>query len=154
MIILDVTVGSKQLVDTLDSGNLVLPTPPGSSYPENQNFVSIETYEKFAREYAKNQPTIFFISDYYVDKQFIGTLICWRKYFDSTHYEVFKKNTFKEGAQFERILFLDVVNLDNESKLYSDFIKNKLGLDRLDLSKYCVILDTMVKDDRIYANKD
>jgi hypothetical protein len=109
-------------------------------------------FEKFSKNYINSEPELICVVEYFVDDKSVGALLVWEKFFDSTHYEVFKKNLFKEDANFERILFLDSQSLEEETKNYIDYLKNTVGLD-LDENKVFVILDTVVKEDRIYEYK-
>lgn len=111
-----------------------------------------ERFERFAQNYVNSEPEILFTCDYIVDDKMQGCLVVWEKFFDSTHYEVFKKNLFKEDSEFERVLFLDVASLEEERVNFVDYLKNTVGLS-VDEKNIYVMLDSVVKEDRIYEYK-
>lgn len=110
-------------------------------------------FENFAKNFSKDEPEILFISEYMVEDEFAGALLVWEKYYDASHYEVFKKNLFQPEADFERILFLDSQNLAEETGKFWTYIKDELGMDELDQDETYVILDHAIKEDRIYEYK-
>src|SRR3990167_10109269 len=87
----------------------VLPAPEASvvtsTGPSSGNFVDLE-------------PKILFITEYIVGDEYVGLLIVWERYFNATHYEVFKRNVFGFKSDFERILFLDSNSLSEERAHY------------------------------------
>lgn len=99
-------------------------------------------------KFTENKPTILFISDYIVDDQFIGILIVFEKYLNATHYEIFKKNKFDNEPKFERVLFLDSVALEQETKNFLPFLISA-GFS-LDADSVLIVLDNNIKQDRIY----
>src|SRR3990167_8045388 len=111
-----------------------------SAGPSSGNFVDLE-------------PKILFITEYIVSDEYVGLLIVWEKYFNATHYEVFKRNVFGFKSNFERILFLDSNSLSEERAHYMDYINNVLGFSSVSESDVYVVLDTFVKQDRIYEYK-
>lgn len=111
-----------------------------------------EAFSNFSKSFAKNEPELLFVADYIIDGKNYGVLVVWEKFYDSTHYELFKKNTFKAGSAYERILFLDAASLAEESKHYMSYLRDTVGLD-IDVNKTYVILDSVVKEDRIYEYK-
>jgi hypothetical protein len=113
----------------------------------------IPDFERKQKNFITDEPEILFVSEYIVDNKFIGILIAWEHYRDSTHYEILKKNVFKSESDFERILFLDKKNLEDETKNYLDYVKNTLGFNEIDSKKIYIILDDVVKVDRIYEYK-
>jgi len=110
-------------------------------------------FERFAKNYINDDPEILFVSEYIVEDHFAGVLVVWEKYHDSTHYEVFKRNIFNSNEEFDRVLFLDTANLEEEKEHYADYIRDTLNFVDLDKSEYYVMLDTVLKDDRIYEYK-
>lgn len=99
--------------------------------------------------FLDNQPHILFTCDYVVDEQEIGALIVFQKYFDATHYEVFKDNKFDNDPEFERILFLNSEALKEETKRFLPYVRDILGFE-LDETSCFIILDDNIKKDRIY----
>lgn len=115
---------------------------------------TLTTTENEQRNYILNRPDMLFVSEYVVDNEFIGYLVAWEDYSNSTHYEVFKKNMFDaRDKDFEKILFLDRETLQKETDDFYDYITNTLGLSEFTKSNSFVILDDVVKQDRIYEYK-
>ena len=110
-------------------------------------------FERLAKNFIKDKPDILFVSEYIVEGEFIGSLVVWEKYKDSTHYEIFKKNLFQSEASFERVVFLDKRNLENERDEYRSYIQETLGFNDLDFDNIFIILDDRTKQDRIYEYK-
>jgi hypothetical protein len=108
-------------------------------------------FEKVSETFAKNRPAILNILQYIVEGQVLGVLIVWRKFQDATHYEIFKKNIFKDNPLYERILFLDAVSLRQETDRYIKYATD-LGLP-LDPMQVYIAFDPLVKEDRIYEYK-
>lgn len=110
----------------------------------------IETEKtKKINRFSQGHPIILFTSDYVIEGENIGALIVFERYFDATHYEVFKQNKFDNEPKFERILFLDAVSLEEETKRFLPFVKDIVGFD-LDQNSVFIILDDSIKKDRIY----
>ena len=132
---------TKSAASALASPVSVLPTAEDASVgPSSGNFVDLE-------------PKILFITEYIVSDEYVGLLIVWEKYFNATHYEVFKRNVFGFKSDFERILFLDSNSLSEERAHYMDYINNVLGFSSVSESDVYIVLDTFVKQDRIYEYK-
>jgi len=111
------------------------------------------SFERFAKNYTSDEPEILFIAEYIVEDEFVGALVVWENYYDSTHYEVFKRNLFDTDTSFDRILFLDKASLVEEREHFVGYIKDVLGFKDLEEGNYFVILDTIIKEDRIYEYK-
>lgn len=99
--------------------------------------------------FLDSQPHILFICDYIIDDQEIGALIVFQKYFDATHYEVFRDNKFDNDPEFERILFLNTEALKEETKRFLPYVRDILGFE-LDETNCFIVLDDNTKQDRIY----
>lgn len=112
-----------------------------------------QEFERFAENYINDEPEILFVVEYIVEDEILGSLIVWEKYYDSTHYEVFKKNTFQADAKFDRILFLDSQNLEEERSNFIGYIKDVLGFDDIDENGIYIVFDDHLKEDRIYEYK-
>ncbi len=125
-----------------------------SDFYESQEVQRIrnDKFERFAEKYIKAEPEILFTCDYIVDDKLAGCLVVWEKFFDSTHYEVFKKNLFKEDADYERVLFIDTSSLEEERAHFIDYLHNTIGLN-VKASDIYVMLDTVIKEDRVYEYK-
>jgi len=108
-------------------------------------------FERKARNYISDEPDILFASEYVVDGKSYGSLICFKRYRDSTHYEIFKRNVF-QGSDFERFLFLDRASLISETEKLIPYVNKALGL-KLNRNKVFLVLDHRVKNDRIYEYK-
>lgn len=106
--------------------------------------------ERYFENYAGDAPELIFVAEYMVDDERIGSLVCWEKYLDSTHYEVFKRNTFQSNSKFERVLFLDSKNLEEETKNFMTYVKDTLGFRELNEDNVFIVLDHSMKEDRIY----
>lgn len=109
--------------------------------------------ETIIKAYSAASPTILFVADYVVNDKFIGCLVVWAKYFNSTHYEIFKSNLFSDNRDFQRIIFLDSKNLRQETLNYYPYIRDYLGITNFSVDDIYIILDTAVKKDRIYQYK-
>ena len=110
-------------------------------------------FERFAKNYISDEPDILFTAEYIVEGKRAGILVVWEKYYDSTHYELFKRNVFKSAADFERILFLDTQSLEEERGHFIDYIRNTLGFTDINENNIYIFLDDLVKEDRIYEYK-
>jgi hypothetical protein len=108
-------------------------------------------FNSFAKNYTNSAPNILFICEYIVDNANIGLLIVFEKFYNSSHYEVFKRNVFSDNT-FQRILFLDSENLKKETSYYIPYLKDVLGIS-LEDDSYYVIFDPIIKNDRIYEYK-
>jgi hypothetical protein len=108
--------------------------------------------DSFAEKYSNLEPEMLFVAEYVVDDNNIGVLIVWEKLPGSTHYELFKKNVFQNDPKFERILFLDVKSIEEETSNYTEYLKDVIGVG-IDENNICVVLDTSIKEDRIYEYK-
>ena len=140
---------AEQFVATRLDVNKIIDLITLESHTANiQKYVNAD-FDDFSRNYANGVPNILFISEYYVEGNNIGCLIVFEKYFDSSHYEVFKRNVFSDD-KFQRILFLDAQTLEAEKKYYESYIKDFLNID---LQDYYVIFDPIIKHDRIYEYK-
>jgi hypothetical protein len=109
-------------------------------------------FERAGENYINSEPEILFVCEHIVNDKLNGVLLVFEQLGTSTHYEVFKKNLFHADSDFERILFLDVVSLREETQKHLDYLKNTLGIS-IDPAKTLVILDTVVKEDRVYEYK-
>lgn len=108
---------------------------------------------KFSAVYSGNGPKIMFVSEYIVNNEFKGVLVCWKKYSSSTHYAVWKKNFFSvDKTDFERVIVLSVQDLANETKNFIPYLVNNMGMTSLP-DDLIVVLDTNVKKDRVYSYK-
>jgi len=110
-------------------------------------------FERFAENYINDEPQILFVSEYVVEDRILGSLIVWEKYYSSTHYEVFKRNTFQSNSKFERILFLDSQSLEEERAHFIGYIKDILGFDSIDEDNIYIMFDEQLREDRIYEYK-
>jgi hypothetical protein len=124
-----------------------------TNQPEDPFAIKRINSDRAAEKFAGNEPEILFVSEYIVNDQHCGALLVWEKYYDATHYEVFKRNLFQAGSDFERILFLDVASLEEERNYFIGYIKNTLGFGELNADDIYIILDDMTKEDRIYEYK-
>jgi hypothetical protein len=115
--------------------------------------VSSGSDDRFAVNYVSTEPEILFVCEYIVNDQMCGALLVWEKFYDSTHYEVFKRNVFQSDSVFERVLFLDVASLEEEKSYYVDYLKNTLGFTDLNFDNIYVFFDDVIKQDRIYEYK-
>jgi hypothetical protein len=111
------------------------------------------TFEREAENFVSDSPKLLFAAEYVLEDVFMGSLVVWKKYRDSTHYEVFKKNNFVSGPSFERILFLDRRNLEEETKEFIPYVRDVLGFRDLNFDDIIIILDHKVKKDRVYEYK-
>lgn len=109
-------------------------------------------FERHSKKFMSSEPELLFVAEYIVDDKKIGSLLVWERFLDATHYEIFKKNLFQDKPAFERVLFLDAQSLEEETVNYIPYLKDTVGLD-LEEDKVFVILDTIVKQDRIYKYK-
>ena len=107
-------------------------------------------FERNAKNIVNDKPEMIFTAEYYVNDKLIGNLLCFEKFYDATHYEVWKKNLFLPSARYERILFIDIRTLKEETIAFSNYVKNVLGLRDFDENEHFLILDDQVKPDRIY----
>ncbi len=131
------------------------PAPKEVDNLNSDNFVSGDGEGKFnetAKVFASNNPDILFVSEYFFDGVLLGSLIVFEKYLNATHYEIFKRNIFSKNTDFERILFIDADSLEKETKNFENYISSVLGID-LPKGTYYAILDTIIKEDRIYEYK-
>jgi hypothetical protein len=104
-----------------------------------------------AQKFSTGRTELMFVAEYAPQDTFIGTLLVWERYYSATHYEVYKRNITSSSTSWSRILFIDKASLTTETESFKPYIKDKLGLD-IDRNYYA-ILDTGVKDDRIYEYK-
>ncbi len=109
-------------------------------------------FERFAQKFVSTEPEILFTCEYIIDDELVGCLVVWEKFADATHYEVFKKNHFKEKSEFERVLFLDTISLSEERTHFDEYVNETLGIN-LEPDQYFCMLDTSVKRDRVYEYK-
>jgi len=100
--------------------------------------------------YLTEQPKIYFVTEYVVDGKFIGLLVAFERFLISTHYEIYKKNWFHANPAPERILFLTKAALEAETVYYVDYVKNTLGFNTLNENNVFIVLDTIIKKERIY----
>lgn len=108
-------------------------------------------FDRVSETFSKNRPTVLNLLEYVVEGKSLGVLIIWRSFQDATHYEVFKKNLFRDNPKYERILFLDAVSLRQETDRYIKYATD-LGLP-LDPMQVYIAFDPLVKEDRIYEYK-
>jgi hypothetical protein len=146
--------------DVLRVVHLPDPPPPPLIIPKLPiyNLVGVSKlnstlFEQASADFARNKPQVYFVVDYVVDGTKIGNLIVFKKYKTATHYEIFKRNIFTEISSFQRILFLDSADLLAETKQYSTYLSEHLGLNNLPEETYYCIMDPLVKYDRIYEYK-
>jgi hypothetical protein len=110
-------------------------------------------YEQFSADFARNRPKIIMVVDYIVNNVKIGNLILFHKYKTASHYEVFKKNLFAEISTFQRTLFLDSHSLAEETEKFETYIRDHIGMDNLTEGSYYAVMDSLIKEDRIYEYK-
>src|SRR3990167_1296300 len=110
-------------------------------------------FDRTTKNYINSEPQILFVSEYKVDDKQAGVLLVFEKFFESTHYEIFKRNIFSTNSEFERILFIDSKNLEDERKNYISYIKDILGFNNIDENKIFIYHDDELKSDRIYEYK-
>ena len=110
-------------------------------------------FERAAKNFTADEVEVIFTADYIIEDQFIGALVCFESYKNATHYEIFKRNLFQAGSDFERVIYLDSENLREETKNYMSYVQNTLGLTQLQENKIFIVLDDIVKQDRIYEYK-
>lgn len=125
-----------------------IPASDSTTTPSIFGETSNETFLKL-KNFSEKRPNILFICDYVVAEQKIGALIVFEKYFDATHYEIFKDNKFDNDPNFERILFLNVEALKEETKRFLPYVRDILGFE-LDETTCFIVLDDNIKIDRIY----
>lgn len=130
---------------TLNQEGSFFANPAFTVDPDLTEEVQRSTLDSF----VSRSPKILFTCDYIIDGILIGSLIVWKEDYYATHYEIYKKNAFKED-KFKRICFLNDRALKKERKYYEDYIVNDLGFDELNFNSVRVFLDTEVKKDRIY----
>lgn len=115
-------------------------------------------YERFSQGFVEGEPKMLFAIDYFVDGEFKGILLVWKKYFDATHYEVYKRNIFSKLTQgdkepkFSRVLFLAEEQLIIERSKYIDYIMKIDGI-QLKESELFIFHDPHITEDRIYQYK-
>ena len=131
---------------------VVVPKIPIYSIP-NVKKVDLKQFENFSADFARNSPEIIMIIDYVIDGQKIGNLILFKKYKTATHYEVFKRNMFSEISSFQRTLFLDSANLLQETVNFRTYVHEHVGLNNLADGSWFAVMDSLIKDDRIYEYK-
>jgi len=108
--------------------------------------------------YTSNIPKLLFVVEYVVSGEFLGCLLVWKKYLDSTHYEIFKKNIFSklsggtQDSEFNRVLFLSVKDLEKERSYYVDYIR-QIGDFVINEDDILIFHDPHIKKDRIYQYK-
>ena len=110
-------------------------------------------FDRTTKNYINSEPQILFVSEYKVDDKQAGVLLVFEKFFESTHYEIFKRNIFSTNSEFERILFIDSKNLEDERKNYISYIKDILGFSNMDENNIFIYHDNELKSDRIYEYK-
>lgn len=115
--------------------------------------LNLTAFEQTSADFARNQPQVYFVVDYIVDGVKIGNLIVFKKYKTASHYEVFKRNIFTEISSFQRTLFLDSTDLLTETRQFSTYLIEHLGLNTLPDGTYYCVMDPLIKDDRIYEYK-
>ena len=109
-------------------------------------------FDRKSKNYINSEPTMLFVAEYIIDGTNHGALLVFERFFESTHYEIFKRNLFSEKSDFERVLFIDSKNLEKETKNYISYINDVLGfLARED--EIFIYHDDEIKDDRIYEYK-
>lgn len=144
------------LLSSINLSNTVGQVSSGPISPNSSSNITVEEpkkFERFSKQFINSEPKILFISEYIVNDKFSGTLLVWEKFFNATHYEVFKRNIFSTNSKFERILFLDSKSLDEEKNYYVNYINNILGFSSLNMENVYVMLDSITKEDRIYEYK-
>lgn len=103
------------------------------------------------KEYYEDKPNIYFIADYIVNDTYEGCILVFERYKKSTHYQIFKKNVISDtNPEYERILFVDRMSLEEESKHFISYIKDDLQMNNFAEDNCFIILDKNVKRDRIY----
>jgi hypothetical protein len=110
-------------------------------------------FERRAKNFMNDEPEIVFVAEYIVEGEFLGALLVWEKYFDATHYEIFKRNVFSQDPEFDRILFLDKANLEEERARLIPYIKEDLGFEDINEEDFLIFFDHRAKEDRIYEYK-
>ena len=126
--------------------------PKGNNLELTNTALSFDSdYTTAATKFKKQlRPTVFFVCEFVVDKKLKGALLCFEKYFNATHYEIYKRNIFGKSSKFEKILVLDSANLEDETKIHIPYVKNFL---QFTPSNCYIICDLFVKEDRIYEYK-
>ncbi len=114
-------------------------------------YENVTSRRDYAEIFANGRPELIFVAEYAPQEEFIGTLLVWERYYTATHYEIYKRNITSASTSWSRILFIDKASLVTETGNFKPYIQDKLGLD---INRdYYAILDTGVKDDRIYEYK-
>ncbi|MEK6882251.1 MAG: hypothetical protein AABY22_21715, partial [Nanoarchaeota archaeon] len=142
--------GTFSSVDLTPSAAFVLNQTAQSQVTATTQVVSQES--RFSKNFINSEPKILFVSEY-GDKNLVGCLVVWEKFLNATHYEIFKRNLFAFNSKFERILFLDANSLQEETKQYMNYINQVIGFSSLSEQNIFAILDTFIKEDRIYEYK-
>ena len=140
---------TSQTFNTTDVKGIIKSLGDSSVKPSEKKIIN-ENFEKIAKKFVGGNPDILFIADYIVENELLGSLLVIDRYFDATHYEFYKRNVFNKESKFERILFLDFENLEQETSKYMSYINDVLGFKELQKSQIFVIFDHLVKKDRIY----
>src|SRR3990167_264945 len=151
------TIGYMLDIATTDLSTGVL-TVEQSKEKLSKTLTDIETikllgFDRASKNYINSEPQILFISEYNLDDRQAGALLVFEKFFESTHYEVFKRNIFSTNSEFERILFINSKSLEDERKNYISYIKDILGFNNIDENKIFIYHDDELKSDRIYEYK-
>jgi hypothetical protein len=108
------------------------------------------SFDRAMRNFISDAPEILFTCEYFVEDRFIGSLLCFEAYKDATHYEILKRNLFQSNSGFERILVLSKNYLVEETQHFLPYVVDILGFKDIDRDNIFLILDTVVKQDRIY----
>src|SRR3990167_7480564 len=141
------TIGYMLDIATTDLSTGVL-TVEQSKEKLSKTLTDIETikllgFDRASKNYINSEPQILFISEYNLDDRQAGALLVFEKFFESTHYEVFKRNIF----------FINSKSLEDERKNYISYIKDILGFNNIDENKIFIYHDDELKSDRIYEYK-
>jgi hypothetical protein len=136
--------------------------PPITQLPPKENYAySVQGISKFndvvfdnkSKTFINNEPKIMFVAEAHFRSNIrSGVILVWEAYKDATHYEVYKRNTFVENSQFERILFIDTKFLIEETQHYAKYLRQFCGI-HIRPTEHFAIFDPLIKDDRVYEYK-
>lgn len=145
--IIDFSPAATEISNT--AGPLTASAIPVITQPIGNIATAGSNTDQLINTFHTNAPDILFICEYIVNGVNQGNIIAWEDYYSATHYELFKRNRCAVDQTWERFLFLDSDTLTKETKNYTSYIEQYIGLP-MTQNNYYAILDTDNSVDRIY----
>jgi hypothetical protein len=150
--IIDFSPQALEIDQVAEAAGTINPNVPPPTLPTVNISTDPNSDRGFGNVYVANAPDILFVAEYASPgANAIGALIVFENYYNSSHYELWKRVYTSQDATWQRIFIIDSTHLKDETARFRDYIENRLGFTIP--AGYYAVLDTDVQADQIVEYK-